>query len=258
MKKLLSALLALTLLCGLAALAEDAAQPTLAPEIAVDAPAESLAFSPVGTWYLISFEVTGVTFAVNDMDATLTFNEDGTGALAGLNDMTFAWSYDGESLTATPDGSETPLSVSISEANELSLAVDSMTMTFSMHGPEAQPLPAVALASFDGAWSRRLAIGDVEAPADSVAMQFSCTIENGAVTLVSGDSETSGQGAMEGNALVVEYEDGASDAFYLYNDGTLHLFRTSADGVESEYTLAQADGAPEATGTPEAEAEAAA
>ena len=61
MKKLLTALLALMLACGVPALAEDAAatEATAVPEATAEAAAEaeSTAFTPVGTWYLLSFEV---------------------------------------------------------------------------------------------------------------------------------------------------------------------------------------------------------
>ncbi len=260
MKKLLTALLALMLVCGVPALAEDAAatEATAVPEATAEAAAEaeSIAFTPVGTWYLTSFEVTGATFAAMDMVATLTFNEDGTGALVGLNDMTFTWNYDGAALTATPDGAESPLTFSLTEANGLTVTIDSMTMTFASHAPEAQPLPSVALASLDGTWTRQLSIDGADAPADSIAMQFTCTIENGAVTVDANGSVLSAQGAMEGNALVVAYEDGTSDSIYLYDDGTIHLFRTAADGATAEYTLvrAEAAAAPEATAEPAAEA----
>ena len=227
MKKLLTALLALMLACGVPALAEDAAatEATAVPEATAEAAAEaeSTAFTPVGTWYLLSFEVTGVTFSGTDMGATLTFNEDGTGALVGLNDMTFTWNYDGAALTATPDGAESPL-------------------------------PSVALASLDGTWTRQLSIDGADAPADSIAMQFTCTIENGAVTVDANGSVLSAQGAMEGNALVVAYEDGTSDSIYLYDDGTIHLFRTAADGATAEYTLVRAEPAAEAGETPTEEA----
>lgn len=263
MKKLLTALLALMLACGVPALAEDAAatEATAVPEATAEvaAEAESIAFTPVGTWYLTSFEVTGATFAAMDMVATLTFNEDGTGALVGLNDMTFTWNYDGAALTATPDGAESPLTFSITETNGLTVTIvtiDSMTMTFASHAPEAQPLPSVALASLDGTWTRQLSIDGADAPADSIAMQFTCTIENGAVTVDANGSVLSAQGALEGNALVVAYEDGTSDSIYLYDDGTIHLFRTAAGGATAEYTLvrAEAAAAPEATEAPAAEA----
>ena len=222
MKKILTALMALILACSAPALAENAvdAQPQVS-DLPLSEAAETVP-DPTGTWYLNAFEINGSAFSGSGTGVTLTFNADGTGALAGMNDMTFAWSAEGASLTGVADGTGALLAFAVTEDGALQLTVDGTAMTFSRDPSDAQALTTVTLERFDGNWSC--------APAG-----FTCVIAAGSVT-VDGDAARSGAGALDGNALVVDYADGSRDTFYLYNDGTLRLFR-SAGGTEERYEL---------------------
>jgi len=248
MKKVLSVVLALCLLAGLAAAA--AAEEEL-----------------TGAWYAkeMGDGETMTDISAYGMAIVLTLNEDGTASMdTGDGDVSEGtWTAEGAEVTVTIDGE--PVTGSLADG-ELTLSGGGQVILFTREAPAApefaEPKTDAALEDYNGTYTcAYVKNGNACLPAEGAA-QFGLTlpaftIENGVVSIDSADTEDFGIGTMFGlfAGQTMELKDGqlagvltlGEDAgttgitFTLLQDGMLYTVLLSDDEpmFELYYTPAE-------------------
>ena len=182
MKKLLSLVLALAMLCCMvSALADDA-----------------------GVWYLNSMVLDGTTYNPADMGMTitLTLNADGTGSMDSNGEVSeLTWTSDDTAVTLVMDGEETVLA-----RQDIGLVIDDegVSMVFGTEAPVAMNLgetvAAADLSAFNGTWScTNIGMEGLMLPASSLGDSWetifgsadtTIVIADGVVTVCGSDAQT--------------------------------------------------------------------
>ena len=207
MKKLVSLIIALAMLCLMV--------PAMAEETL-----------PTGEWYLISVSAEGtqVDPAVFGMEMTLTLNEDGTCTMVSEETEEGTWTFEGNTLTITDANSETVLTY---EEGLLKLDVSDGYMIFSQEKATPVELPNVVPAesedAFLGNWVMTIAVvGDMAIPAEATDMAVTMTVEPGKVTMVNGEDTVNAETAFEEGALsFTDEESGTFVKLELNDDGSI-------------------------------------
>lgn len=230
MKKLLAVALALALLCAVA-LAETA--------------------EVVGEWYLIEarFGDTVLPTAALGMEMTLTFNEDGTGAMLspteeGDRSAELAWKLVDEGIEMTVQtldeegNAKEETAVVTLEDGQLLMNEEGGSLVFSRDAAEAPALPAPVAAeseeAFLGVWNMSTVnMNGIPLPAATFGMEGTLTVEAGKAVM--GDSEEADEYATEfvDGILKLSREEETLN-LELYDDGSVGITQQ----LDEETTMA--------------------
>ena len=230
MKKLLAVALALALLCAVA-LAETA--------------------EVVGEWYLIEarFGDTVLPTAALGMEMTLTFNEDGTGAMLspteeGDRSAELAWKLVDEGIEMTVQtldeegNAKEETAVVTLEDGQLLMNEEGGSLVFSRDAAEAPALPAPVAAeseeAFLGVWNMSTVnMNGIPLPAATFGMEGTLTVEVGKAVM--GDSEEADEYATEfvDGILKLSREEETLN-LELYDDGSVGI----TEQLDEETTMA--------------------
>ena len=235
MKKILSLILSLCLLCaGAAALAEGE--------------------SPAGTWYLTSAEYQGTTIPIDGTGLSMTFilNEDGTCSLSetagGVSNSTEGtWVATDAGVAITADGETMDFRIT---DGVMFMEMDGGTLHLTRNAPEAAALteaavrPAESLAEFDGSWTvSKMNMMGFTLTADEITPENQAVlrIQNGHIveTAASG-TETVMDGTLVDGKLAGSLES-LTFEFALLEDGNLQaILTTEVEGqpVEAQFLYA--------------------
>lgn len=230
MKKLLAVALALAMLCAVA-LAETA--------------------EVVGEWYLIEarFGDTVLPTAALGMEMTLTFNEDGTGAMLspteeGDRSAELAWKLVDEGIEMTVQtldeegNAKEETAVVTLEDGQLLMNEEGGSLVFSRDAAEAPALPAPVAAeseeAFLGVWNMSTVnMNGIPLPAATFGMEGTLTVEVGKAVM--GDSEEADEYATEfvDGILKLSREEETLN-LELYDDGSVGITQQ----LDEETTMA--------------------
>lgn len=230
MKKLLAVALALALLCAVA-LAETA--------------------EVVGEWYLIEarFGDTVLPTAALGMEMTLTFNEDGTGAMLspteeGDRSAELAWKLVDEGIEMTVQtldeegNAKEETAVVTLEDGQLLMNEEGGSLVFSRDAAEAPALPAPVAAeseeAFLGVWNMSTVnMNGIPLPAATFGMEGTLTVEAGKAVM--GDDEEADEYATEfvDGILKLSREEETLN-LELYDDGSVGITQQ----LDEETTMA--------------------
>lgn len=230
MKKLLAVALALALLCAVA-LAETA--------------------EVVGEWYLIEarFGDTVLPTAALGMEMTLTFNEDGTGAMLspteeGDRSAELAWKLVDEGIEMTVQtldeegNAKEETAVVTLEDGQLLMNEEGGSLVFSRDAADAAALPAPVAAeseeAFLGVWNMSTVnMNGIPLPAATFGMEGTLTVEAGKAVM--GDDEEADEYATEfvDGILKLSREEETLN-LELYDDGSVGI----TEQLDEETTMA--------------------
>jgi len=186
----------------------------------------------IGVWYLNAYVVEGATVNPHDfgMDMAIQFDEDYTAYLliSGNVDAEATWLLEGEVASIIVDGQA--FLVLELEGDVLVGDEDGTKMIL---GREKDETPAFVVApartdavleDFNGEWIAYLAeAAGVTFEAGLVGFEISMTIDNGSITMVAMDDESTVTGSMVGGALVAKSDEVSSMSltFTYLEDDTL-------------------------------------
>ena len=187
-----------------------------------------------GTWYISRIDVGGgtkVNAADMGIDMTVTFSDDGTAVMTGMEqELQGTWKRDGDSAVVTADGSEavfTPTEEGLTGVQNGS----EMLFTRTAPGPgfePAEPVAAKSVAEFDGRWKAAMI------SMQGMTMAYEAANANGSLPILPADTIiiSNGTVAYEGQEPeAFTFKDGAlvepgeyswePDTYRLLEDGTL-------------------------------------
>ncbi|MBE5804623.1 MAG: hypothetical protein E7316_08950 [Clostridiales bacterium] len=190
MKKIVAVLLALAL-CMSVALAETVAV--------------------TGTWYLnqVSVDGTSMAPAALGMEMTMTLNEDNTASMDAMGEVVEGtWAMEGESVVITFEGD--PLAFTLVEGN-LTAELSGATMTFGKERTEVEIFTAgeakadAVMADYNGTWNATLVdMLGMQLPMADMGTSMQLIVEDGKVTMISGEDSVEGVCTVENGVLVIE------------------------------------------------------
>jgi len=188
----------------------------------------------LGTWYLESMAMEGVTLNAADlgMSMTMTVNENGTVEMVMFGETaSYTWEMKDGAVVVEMDGNAMALTLDggkLTMTDGDGISVFGREPVVSAEGAEASPVREdVTLADFSGSWQGAyMTMPGMRMPVAEMGMEFSVVVQGSTASLnIMGFEKENLSCAMDGYSLVIDgFDPGESNEpmpFFLHEDNTL-------------------------------------